>query len=60
MDPKTNENMTANTWMTANGRNTWYCATAAAPPAAVTAIVAHRETKMPETTISPRDVIAQA
>lgn len=60
MDPKTNENPTAKTCITANGRNTWYCATAASPPAALTAIVAHSDTNSPATTMSPRDVIAHA
>ena len=60
MDPNTNENTTAKTCMTANGRKTWYCATAASPPAALTAIVAHSETNRPDTTMSPRDVAAHA
>ncbi len=55
-----NDQATAKTCMTAKGRNTWYCATAASPPAAVTAIVAQSDTNRPATTMSPRDVIAVA
>jgi len=58
MDPKMNDQATAKTCMTAKGRNTWYCATAASPPAASSAIVAQSDTNNPATTMSPRDVIA--
>ncbi len=58
MAPNTNDHPTANTCIMAKGSHTWYCATATSPPAARTALLAHRDMNKPATTMSPRAVIA--
>ena len=56
--PNTNDHPTANTCITANGSQTWYCATATSPPAALSAVLAQSDMNMPATTMSPRAVTA--